>query len=301
MRSLLLLLLVLVASAAEVGPSVTLSAAPATVAVGDPVVLTIRYAWEPGWAPASEPDPLPALAPLFVTAVAPVERLDSPAGSQRVFRVTIGAERSGAWTLPAISAAFRGPGGTELTVAAPEVTLQVGTESAPPQLPEPLPPLTRPTAGAEPSHRWWWIAGGTAAAILTVGALWFWRRRATTIAINPHDRCTAALDAALRVADGKAAAAGLGLALRTWSGTLYDFDGAGATVREMAVLLRARPACPADEARTLVRLLERIDEGRWHPGDLPQALVSPLADEARVFVAGVAARLAAAAQAEAKP
>ena len=295
-----LLLLTLVLGAGE--PTVTMSAAPATVAVGDPVVLTIRYEWPAGWTPTAEPDPLPTLARLFVTAVPPVERQDSAAGSVRTFRITIGAEQSGAWTLPTVSALFHGPNGGEQTVTSPAVTLQVGTESAPPKLPDPLPPLTRPTAAALNEHRWWWIAGVGMMLAVTALALWRWRRTAVAASIDPHESCTAALEAALRGTDGKAAAAGLGLALRTWVGTLHRFDGAGATVREVAALLRARPDCPADEARALVRLLERLDEGRWHPGDLPNALVTPLADEARLLVAGVAARIAqAAAAAKAKP
>jgi len=295
-----LFLLVLALGAAE--PTVTMSAAPATVAVGDPVVLTIRYEWTAGWTPTVEPDPLPTLSRLFVTAVPPVERQDSSAGSTRIFRITIGAEQSGAWTLPTVSAVFHGPDGSERTVTNPAVTLQVGTESAPPKLPDPLPALTRPTAGALSDHRWWWIAGGGALLAAITLALWRWRRTAVAASIDPHERCQTALEAALRGTDGKAAAAGLGLALRTWAGALHRFDGAGATVREVTALLRARPDCPADEARALVRLLERLDEGRWHPGDLPNALVTPLADEARMFVAGVAARITQDAAAEkAKP
>jgi hypothetical protein len=297
-RARIALLIALAGLVAAAEPVVTMSAAPASVAVGDPVELTVRYEWPADWTPSPEPDPLATLGQLFVTAVPPVERSDGADGSRRIQRITIGAERSGAWTLPTVSAVFRGPDGTERTFTSPAVTLQVGSESAPPRLPEPLPALTRPTVGAATDRRWWWIASAVVLALGLALALWRWRRTTAVADLDPHQRCTEALAAALRSSDGKAAAAGLGLALRTWIGALQGFDGAGATVREVAAVLRARPACPGDEARTLVRLLERLDEGRWHPGDLPQAMVLPLADEARQFVAAVAARLAQAAAAD---
>jgi hypothetical protein len=297
MRSACLLALAALLAAAE--PTISVSAVPASVAVGEAVTVTITYRWDAEWSPVTPPDPMPALTGLFLTSAPPPERRSDAC----TVRVVIAAERSGAWELPQISAAFRAGDGSERLVTAPTVTVQVGTEAAPPALPDPLPALTRPTAGAERDQRWWWIGGGIAAAAGLL-AVALWRRRTVTgPTIDPHEHCRVSLDAAAALADGKEAAAALGLALRTWIGALHRFDGAGATVREVAAMLRARPACPAEEARVLLRLLERLDEGRWSYGPLPLTVVSPQADEARLFVAGVAARMAqeAAAAAKVKP
>lgn len=96
--------------------------------------------------------------------------------------------------------------------------------------------------------------------------------------------------------DGKAAAAGLSLVLRTYAGQVGGFDGPGQTPRELGFALARTSAFTADEGRVLVRLLERLDDLRWIPADLPTDLLPPLVSEARLWLDAREARIAAAAE-----
>ncbi len=292
MRVGILALLATALMAAE--PRVDLAASPATVPVGQTIEVVITYTWPAGWTVAREPDPSADLAGQFVTRAAPVERASTGEGERRVFRYTVAAPRSGAWALPRPTLTATGPSGA-LTSTASEVVIQVGADSAPPKLPAAkalriLPP-------EPPAVRWWpWAAG--AAALVVIAGLAFWlRRRAVAARIPPVEVARAALTR-LDQRDGKTAAAGLSLLLRTYAGTIGGFDGPGQTPREIGFALARIPAFTADETRVLVRLLERLDDLRWTPADLPAEQVLPMVSEGRMWLDAREARVAAEAEAK---
>jgi hypothetical protein len=178
------------------------------------------------------------------------------------------------------------------------VVVQVGTEAAPPKLPEPMALRVRPPKPPESDHRWWWLGGSLGLAVAGVTVLLLLRRRAASAAlVPPVDRFAAEVRRLAAVTDGKELGAGLSLALRRYAGEVYRFDGAGSTTREVAAQL-ARTSHPEDERRALVRLLERLDDLRWAPGELDAAAVRPVSDDASAWVAQVERRLAAEAEAK---
>jgi hypothetical protein len=295
MRAFLLLLLSVLLVAAE--PRVDVAATPAAVPVGKTIELVVSYSWPAGWTVAAEPDPSAELSGLFITRAAPVERTSTGEGERRVFRYTVAAPRSGAWALPRPRLTATGPSGTATSTAS-EVVIQVGADNAPPKLPAAKPLRVLPPE--PPASRWWpWAAG--AAVLVLIAALAFWlRRRAVAARIPPVDVARAAL-ARLDQQDGKSTAAGLSLVLRTYAGAVGGFDGPGQTPREIGFALSRTTVFTTDEARVLVRLLERLDDLRWTPADLPADQVLPLVSEGRLWLDAREARIAAEAEATKKP
>jgi hypothetical protein len=130
-------------------------------------------------------------------------------------------------------------------------------------------------------------------AVLVVVALLILRRRVrATIEVRAEDRFAAEIRRLQSASDGKDLGAGISLALRRYAGELYRFDAPGSTTREIAAVV-AGDRFPADEARALVRLLERLDDLRWAPGELPAEQVRPLVEDATTWVAQAERRLAA--------
>jgi hypothetical protein len=294
-----LLFLVLVASAVTAAepkvsaPTIDGAATPAQVAVGDPVTVTLTWTWPSGWQASREPDPAVDYRDCFVTDAPPVQTTHTAEGERRSLRLTLLANRSGAWALPRPTLTVSGPQGA-VTLTAPAVIVQVGAEAAPAKLPEPIALRVRPPASATADQRWWWIGGGAAVVIVGVALVLLRRRREATVIIPPAERFAAELRQLGAITDSKELGAGISLALRRYAGDIYRFDGAGATTREVAAQVQGRgQASSDDERRQLVRLLERLDDLRWAAGDLDLALVRPLTDDAGAWVATVERRLAA--------
>ncbi|MCK6491062.1 MAG: hypothetical protein L6R48_22650, partial [Planctomycetes bacterium] len=294
-------LLLLGALAAAEGPRVELSATPAQVAVGETVAVDVTYAWPRGWTVAGEPDPGADFRPLFITAAPPPERSSDGEGERRRFRYRVAATRSGAWALPRPAFTATGPAGAVRAQAA-ETIVQVGTESAPPDLPAARPPLVRPPAGAGPDRRpWWWLAGGSLAA---AGLFAWWalrRRRQAAVAASALQIFAAESAQARQAGDAREVGTRLSLAVRRYAGSVWGFDGPGQTTREVAATLRRLgPARVAeDEAAALGRLLGRLDDLRWCAGEVPVEAMAELATLAEAWVGGVQRRLDAEAAARA--
>lgn len=292
-RSLLLALLGAILLCAEV-PHVDLSATPTQLGVGETVVVTVTYRWPRAWTVAAEPDPTADFRDCFVTAAPPPERLRADGEERRSFRYTVAAVRSGAWALPRPRFSASGPQGA-VEAQAPEVIVQVGTESAPPKLPAARPLLVRPPADVQPHTRWWWIA--TAAAVLIAAvAIWLLRRRqrpdpaATALQVFQGDLATA-----LRCTDARELGTGISLALRRFAGAHWGFDGPGQTTREVTASLRrmAAGAITDEESAALLRLLGRLDDLRWSAGDLPAEAMRELATLAESWAGSVQHRIEA--------
>jgi len=176
--------------------------------------------------------------------------------------------------------------------------VEVGDTGDQVALPEARPLRLRPAERLIDDQRWWWLGG---VITLALAALWWVARqrqqRAATV--PPYERARRAVVAAAGLGDGREAAAALGLALRRLAGETWGFDGAGSTVRETAANLR-RLAAPDQPGRELVRLLERLDERRWQPGELPAGILASDVEAALSWVDGrrieaeAAAKLAAA-------
>ncbi len=283
--------------------SVGIAAAPAQVDVGNAVTVTVTYRWPLGLRPATEPDPGPDFAGCFVTSVAPVERIEGGDEHRRVHKLTVMAMQSGAWALPRPSFAVAATGikdAPTITAQAPAVIVQVGAKAAAVRLPAARPAWTRPPAPPEEKRRWIWIAG---AALLVAGlglGAWFLLRKRPPPP-TPFEIFERDLAHTETASEGKELGARLSLALRRCAGTVYGFDGVGSTTREAAAWLRAAGNVPVDEGRSLIRLLERLDEHRWSPGDLPADVVRPVIRESRDWATGVDRRLAAEAAARTRP
>jgi hypothetical protein len=271
------------------GPSVELTAQPAEVAVGDSVTVTITYQWPATWSVEPKPDPSADFRDTFVTAAPPARDTSTAESRRRVVVMTLAATRSGAWALPRPTLTASGPQGV-VTVTASPVIVQVGTSSAPAHLPEPI--ALRLQAPPMAVNSWpWWIAAVVAAMALLIALLW--RRRATATAErSPAELFAEETKRALGVSDGKDLGALLSLALRRYLGVIWKFDGAGSTVREVAVAL-ARAGVADGERRVALRLLERLDDLRWSAADLPADQVRPLLAEATGLVEQIEARLRA--------
>ncbi len=274
-------------------PTIDGAATPAQVAVGDPVTITLTWTWPSGWQATREPDPAVDYRDYFVTDAPPVQATHTAEGERRSLRLTLLANRSGAWALPRPTLTVNGPQGA-VALTAPAVIVQVGAEAAPAKLPAPVALRVRPPVSALADHRWWWIGGGAAIVAIGLALVLLGRRRAAAVVIPPADRFAAELRQLAAISDGKELGAGISLALRRYAGDIYRFDGAGATTREVAAQLKLRTTAGSDdERRLLVRLLERLDDLRWAAGDLELSLVRPLIDEAGAWVAAVERRLAA--------
>ena len=272
-------------------PVVELAAAPAEVAVGDAVSVTMTWSWPAGWQMQSQPDPAVDFRDCFVTDAPPVTITRTAEGERHSVRLQLLAQRSGAWALPRPVLVVHGPAGA-VTIQAAPVIVQVGTEAAPPKLPEAIAPHVRPPP-APPTERWGWWVAGVAALLLATAVLLVLRRRArATAELRADERFAAEIRRLQSAADGKDLGAGISLALRRYAGELYRFDAPGSTTREIAAAV-AGARFPADEARALVRLLERLDDLRWAPGELPTEQVRPLLDDATTWVAQAERRLAA--------
>jgi hypothetical protein len=289
------LVAVLVATALAAGePALEWSVDRSQIAVGDSVVATLVQRWPAGWEPVGDPDPSPDLAGVFVADLPPAEVLDGGGERHRRWRITLVAVRSGAWALPRPELRLRSATGALVTVTAPALTVQVGPEALPVRLPATRALWTRPPAGIAHSP-WPWIAGGLV-LLAGIGALIWWRRRRAAPPVPLIDRTRAALAAALAQPDTRAAASAVSLALRRHAGAVWDFDGAGATAREVAALLRRLgDAVPEEERRELLRILDGLDGLRWAPGDLDPERVRPWAESGRRWAEGVHDRLTQAA------
>lgn len=294
-KFLALVLLTAVLHAAD-RPTVELSASPAEVAVGDPVTVSVTWTWPAGWQVQRQPDPTEDFRTSFVTDAPPVQATHTAEGERRVVKVTLLAERSGAWALPRPTLIAVPPTGEPVTVEAPAVIVQVGSEAKPASLPDPIPLRIRPPLAVTAQRTGWWIAGGATLVALAALALLLRRRATAAAAVPPADRFSQELGRLAAIADGRDLGGAISLALRSYAGAVFAFDAPGSTTREVAATL-ARREHPEDERRALVRLLERLDDLRWAPGELPADTVRPLADEAGAWVAGVERRLLAAAAA----
>ncbi len=281
------------AADAEPVPTIEMSATPAETEIGKTVVVTVTYRWPAGWSVEPKPDPAPDFRDAFISAMPLPQDTVTAEGARRVVALTLTATRSGAWALPRPTLTANGPKGP-LTITAAPVIVQVGTSAAPAKLPPPIglrlqaPPVTQ--------ARWPWLVGGgvIALSLIAVTLLFILRRRhaAALIPLTPAQAFTRDVDAAQTATDGKDLGAQLSLALRRYCGATWRFDGGGATVREVAATL-GRRQLPDDERRALQRLLERLDELRWSPAELPADQVLPLVADAANAVATVERRLAA--------
>jgi len=138
-------------------------------------------------------------------------------------------------------------------------------------------------------------------------AVWlWWRMRRQAVASGPTswDIFTRELADTSAASDAKDAGARISLAVRRYAGAIWRFDGPGQTTREVAATLRRLRAgrITEDEQRDLLRLLSRLDDLRWSPGDAPVEAMHDLVTLARTWAEGVQRRLdaEAAARAQAK-
>jgi hypothetical protein len=275
---------------------VELTANRTALSIGETVVTTVTYRWPAGTtvvSPDGEPDPARDFAQAFVTDLPPPQRFNSGQEERRVFTITIAAKRDGAWELPRPTLTIRTNQGT-LSSVAPPVLVQVGKDSAPPQLPPPRPIWTRTKAPSDPTFAWWLLS---VVLVLTAGvvALALVRRRTTIIQQTPWDHFYDDWQAASAAADGKEAGARLSLGLRRCLGTVFRFDGPAATAKETITFLRTR--LQDHEHRDLARLLEQLDGLRWAADDLPPTAVRPLLESGRAFTNALKHRLDAEAEA----
>ncbi len=283
------------AVAAE-GPSVDLSAAPAEVAIGDPVTVTVTYCWPKNWRVEKTPDPGEDFRAAFVTDAPPPQETATAEGQRRVVKLTLAATRSGAWALPRPSLTASGPQGP-VTAQAPAVVVQVGTEATPPKLPEALPLRVRPPAEPASSAGWWWLAG--ASVVVLIAAAILMRRRATAVAaLSPAALFAREIEQLSAVRDPRELGAGLSLAVRRYMGAIWSFDALGSTVREIAAR-QIGISSSAERFQDLVRVLQQLDDLRWAAGDLAREQVAPQVQAASTLVTAVEAELAAAAAAAA--
>ena len=276
--------------------SVEMSASPASIALGDPCVVTITYRWPAAWPVRGDgPDPGPAFANEYITAAPPA--VDARAGgqAQRTVQFTLCPWRSGPWELPRPAFTCDSPQGA-VSARAPAVEVAVGMGAQEPTPPAPRPLRMRPPVAA-PGTWWIYLAAGAVALVAIASVVALRQRRSIAMAITPWERLVTDLGHADRASDGKEAGALLSLALRRYAGAVWRFDGPGSTAREVAQMLRGR--APGDEARDLGRLLDGIDGLRWAAGDLPASAITTLSEDARAWTKRVQTRLDAEAAAAA--
>jgi hypothetical protein len=276
--------------------AVELAVNKTTLAVGETITATVTYRWPAQATVVSadgEPDPARDFVHAFVTDLPPPQRLSTGQEERRVFRITLAAQRDGAWELPRPTLTIRHATGTSSTVA-PAVVVQVGLESLPAQLPPARPAWTQAQAPNENTTAWWIVA---IVVILSAGiALLAWNRRRTPIhQQTPWERFSDDWQAASAAADGKEAGARLSLGVRRCLGTVFRFDGPAATAKETLTFLRGR--LHDHEHRDLTRLLEQIDALRWAVDDLAPSAVRPLLEQGRAWSLALQQRLDAEAEA----
>ncbi len=283
------------ASAAGGRVRIAMEADTAALTLGDPLTLTITCLWPRAWKQPRLPDPTVAFR--RVATVEPPVIAPSGTDMRVRWRLTLRAQRPGAWALPRPVVQIHGPEGP-VRVRAPEVIVQVGAGADEPDLAEPRalwrrPPAFTPQRGP---GAWLWLVLGAAALGAAALAVEILRRRRRSPPLSPHQRFLRDLPDPQSVTDGAALAEAIGLALRRYCGAIWSFDGPGATPQE--VLDRLRADLPNEAFHRLRGLFGDLERLRWAPGELAVVAVSPLLDAAREWEAGVEQRRAAAAAAE---
>ncbi|MFW5752997.1 MAG: hypothetical protein ACOCYV_02980 [Planctomycetota bacterium] len=283
------------ASAADGRVRIAMEADAAALTLGDPLRLTITCRWPRAWKQPRLPDPTVAFRQ--VIAVEPPVIAPSGTDTRVRWRVSLRAQRPGAWALPRPVLQVHGPDGP-VRVRAPEVIVQVGAGADAPDLAAPRPLWRRPPAYT-PEHApglWIWLVLGAGALGAAALALLVLHRRRRRPPLSPHQRFLRELPDPAAVGDGAALAEAIGLALRRYCGAIWSFDGPGATAQE--VLDRLRSQLPTDAFQRLRGLFGDLERLRWAPGELAVVVVSPLLERAREWEAGVEQRRAEAAAIE---
>lgn len=289
----LILLVLLRTAAASDTPIIDLIVKPAQLNVGEELTATVIYKWPSNWRPKGQPDPTAAFQSQFVTAFPPAQTTRTGEGEQRLFNVTILAQRSGAWAMPRLSWDFTGPNGSE-TIQGPEVIVQVGTEQAPAKLPASRPLWSKAeTAAADQTSRWW-MASSAALIVAVAAVLIFHRRKHFTPPATPIEVFRKETAHCAASGDGKEAGALLSLALRRFCGATWHFDGPGSTTRELSRWLRQQ--LQADEHHDVMHIVEELDGLRWGADDLPVSAIQGLLERSKKWVDGVHQRLQAEAE-----
>lgn len=264
--------------------SIDMHVANAAVSVGDRITVTVHYRWPANWTVDPDPRPAPVFdrAGLFLTDLPPVERVSDAQWEQRIWHIGILITRSGAWALPRPGLQATATDGSVHTVSAPELILQVDLDAeAQARLPEPS-PLWQPRAdgGAPPSTHWPWFI--VAAVAIAFAVILLTRRRQPLTLVTPSERFTRDLRLLASSHDGKHASHLLSQALRRYAGSIFAFDGLGATAAELRRLSQDR--IPEDERLQLLNLLERLDAQRFAPADFDAERIGPLLEEAQAWV-----------------
>ncbi len=277
--------------------SVTMHASAQQVSVGDELRITVSYRWPSDWTTTADPSPLHTFeqADLFITDIPPVRISDTGAQMQREWVVTVIAQYSGPWLLPQPSFTCTSPTGEERVSTASELLIQVGTDSNPPKL-APASDLWRigDDSSQQPtSYTTWFISGFV---LLIVLVIYFIRKqKPPAIIITPYEHFQSDLLSIDNCTTGKSAGSLLSQALRRYCGTQGNFDGEGATTKEMRQLVI--DSLPAEQVRSLCRILENIDALRWQPDDYEKIIVMPLVEQTKEWVQGEEQRLAKLAEA----
>jgi hypothetical protein len=267
------------------------------ISIGDTITTTVTYRWPTQAKVVSadgEPDPSRDFVTAFVTDLPPPQRFSSGQEERRVFRITIAAQRDGAWELPRPTLTIRHADGNTTSTVAPAVVIQVGLESAPAQLPSARPAWTRAQEPAQSATAWWILA---VVIILSLGvALLVWmRKRQIIVQQTPWELFADDWQSAAVAADGKEVGARLSLGLRRCLGTVFRFDGPASTAKEALTFLRGR--LRDNEHRELTRLLEQLDALRWAAEYLAPSSVRPILDNGRAWIRSLQERLDAEAEA----
>ncbi len=239
----------------EPDAGVVVSVGAERVATGEGLPVQVSYSWSDPWRPRHRPSPAAAFSNEALTSLQ--EGVSSSSGGRHTLSYTLVVQPpgSGPWLLPRLSMSLLGPGGEEREVIAPAVVAMVGPAEAdqrpaPCALVVPHPP--------DPRRRWAWTLAGCARHRRRVRPLVCWpsaggpRDRRQLLA----ERLAAELAQALHHADGRSAGASAALALRSFAGAQWRFDGAGATAREAAQ--QVARAAPPEEARGSTPSCSRI-------------------------------------------
>jgi len=272
-KRLLLTLLCLHYGFALDQPLIEMSAQPSQVAIGEQVTVTMTYRWPSSWH-AGEPNPTEVFAEAFVAESPPPERTRTAEEERRTWKLVLLATRSGPWTLPKPTMHVIGPAGA-VDVSAPDVTIQIGAESQPPQ-PASARPLWTAGSGEVEPRRWIAVIIAVVIAIAALLGWWVLGRRRIIANESPADRLRRDLKGLQDLHDGKEISARLGLAVRRWCGSTFTYDGPGLTTRE--TLAKLRELLKDDEYSSVSRLLGDLDNLRWAAGILDAGTVLPLSE-----------------------
>ena len=286
MRNLLLFLLCLHHLCALDQPVIEMTAQPAQIAIGDHVTVTMTYRWPTTWH-AGEPNPTDAFTEAFVAESPPPERTRTADEERRIWKLVLLATRSGPWTLPKPTMHVVGPAGA-VDVSAPDVTVQVGAESLPPQ-PSAARPLWTAGSGEVEPRRWIAAAIAIAVAIAALIGWWLLGRHRVIVNESPADRLRRDLAELHGLHDGKEISARLGLAVRRWCGSIFSYDGPGLTTRE--TLAKLRELLKDEEYSSVSRLLSDLDNLRWAAGILDASTVLPLSERVLAWSDAAALRI----------